>query len=123
MNANAAAALGAVTQISFLRELEFMQGAEDSWEAEWRIVQSEPLSLGTETGKEQIPALIAFPDTWGRKGSAIRVSMDVDPEDVFKLLCPASHLNALREALLSAELLAAYDEHCIPYGPDLVESE
>jgi len=122
-NINAAAWLGASTQVQFLRELEFMQGAEYGWESEWRIVQSEPLSLEIKKGERRSDVLAAFRDTWGCPDSAIRVSIDVAPEDVFQILFPASELRTLQEALQTECLAEVYLEHCSQYGGDLSEVE
>lgn len=120
---NSAAWLGASKQVNFLRELEFMQGAEYSWEAEWRIVQSEPLYLHKEKGQRRNDVLATFRDTWGRPGSTLRISVDVEPEDVFRIWCPVSELRRLQEALQAAQLIEQYQGHCTPYGGNLSEAE
>jgi hypothetical protein len=122
-NKNSAARLGAFKQVNFLSDLEFMQGAEYAWESEWRIVQSEPLSLHIEKGQRRNDVLAAFRDTWGRPGSDIRVSVDIAPEDVFQIWCPASELGRLQEALRAAGLVGLYLGHCTSYGDDLAEVE
>ena len=125
-NINAAAWLGAPTQVHFLHELQFMQGADYSWESEWRIVQSQPLTFirSKEDEKKRRDEILAdFQNGWGRPGNAIRISVDVAPEDVFQIWCPVSELQQLQETLQASSLVGAYWEHCTPYGIDLSEVE
>ena len=125
-NINAAAWLGTPTQVHFLHELQFTQGAEYSWESEWRIVQSQPLTFirGKEDKAKRRDEILAdFQNGWGRPGNAIRISVDVAPEDVFQIWCPVSERQKLQEILQATNLDEEYWEHCTPYGIDLSKVE